>query len=184
MDRAEPRGALSDDLSRIGRGEAAALKQVYDKTSAKLFGICLRILGEPSEAEDVLQEVYLTVWRNAATFDRGRASPITWLSTIARNRAIDRLRTRHLGRSAPIEAAFAVPDAAPSAQSGLETAEGSAQLQACLAELDGPLQSAIRAAFLEGHTYDALAQRAGVPLGTMKSWIRRSLIKLRACLER
>jgi len=184
MDLADPRDALSDDLSRVGRGEASALKQVYDKTSAKLFGICLRILGEPSEAEDVLQEVYLTVWRSAATFDRGRASPITWLSTIARNRAIDRLRMRRPERAAPIEAAIAIPDAAPSAQAGLEAAQGSAQLQTCLTELDAPMQSAIRAAFLDGHTYDVLAQRAGVPLGTMKSWIRRSLIKLRACLER
>jgi len=184
MDLVEQREALSTALSRIGQGEAAALKELYEKTSGKLFGICLRILGEPSEAEDVLQEVYLTVWRNAATFERGRASPITWLSTIARNRAIDHLRMRRPERVAPIEAALAISDAAPSAQLGLEAIEDSTQLQACLAELDPPLQGAIRAAFLDGHTYEVLARKAGVPLGTMKSWIRRSLIKLRACLER
>jgi len=184
MNPVEQREALSAALSRIGQGEAAALKELYEKTSAKLFGICLRILGESSEAEDVLQEVYVTVWRNAGTFERTRASPITWLSTIARNRAIDHLRMRHPERVAPIEAGLAVCDAAPSAQLRLEAAESSAQLQACLAELDAPLQNAIRAAFLDGHTYDVIAQRAGVPLGTMKSWVRRSLIKLRACLDR
>lgn len=184
MDAKASRDALSIDLIRASRGEAASLKAVYDKTSAKLFGVCLRILGDRDEAEDVLQEVYLSVWRNAAAFDERRASPVTWMATIARNRAIDRLRARRPERSHPIDSALDVADDAPSAFDHLETAEGAARLNLCVAELESAHRDAIRAAFLDGFTYEALANRAGVPLGTMKSWIRRSLLKLRACMER
>jgi len=161
-----------------------ALREVYESTSAKLFGVCLRILGEPSEAEDVLQEVYTTVWRKASTFDGARASPITWMAAIARNRSIDRLRARPRARTEPIEAALAIADPSPSAETMLQDAQGSRRLRGCLDELEEPHRIAIRAAFLDGHTYDVLARGAGVPLGTMKSWIRRSLLKLKACMER
>jgi RNA polymerase sigma-70 factor (ECF subfamily) len=183
MDAKASRDALSIDLIRAARGEAAALKAVYDKTSAKLFGVCLRILGDRDEAEDVLQEVYLSVWRNAATFDETRASPVTWMATIARNRAIDRLRRRRPERSYPIDSALEVADGAPSALDRLDATEGAARLSYCVGELDSQHRDAIRAAFLDGFTYEALASRAGVPLGTMKSWIRRSLLKLRVCME-
>ncbi len=183
MEHERQRDALSDALRRVGQGEAAALKEVYDRTSAKLFGVCLRILGEPSESEDVLQDVYITVWRNAGGFDPRRASPITWLATIARNRAIDRVRTRHPGRFAPAELGLDVADAAPSALANLEDDEDRRRLAQCLGGLEEPQQSAIKRAFLDGFTYEALAGEAGVPLGTMKSWIRRALLKLRACLE-
>ena len=131
MDEDATRSQLAAALARVAGGDRAALRMIYEDTSAKLFGVCLRILKDRSEAEDVLQDVYVTVWRKAATFDPGRASPITWMVAIARNRAID-----------------------------------------------------IRAAFLDGATYEELAARLNVPLGTMKSWIRRGLLKLRACLER
>jgi RNA polymerase sigma-70 factor (ECF subfamily) len=157
---------------------------VYQDTSAKLFGVCLRILKDRSEAEDVLQDVYVTVWRKAATFDPGRASPITWMVAIARNRAIDRLRARAAGRLEPIEAADAVSDPAPAAVERVELAQQHQRLIRCLEELDARHASAIRAAFLDGATYEELAARMKVPLGTMKSWIRRGLLKLRACLER
>ncbi len=183
----EPEGqreALTGALARVGSGDAGALKEVYDRTSAKLFGVCLRILGEPTEAEDVLQEVYVSVWRNAAAFDADRASPITWLAAIARNRSIDRVRARHPERSIAIDAAMEVADAAPLASSLLEASQESRRLAGCLGELEPQHQGAIRAAFLDGQTYEVLASRAGVPLGTMKSWIRRSLIRLRGCLDR
>ena len=184
MDLDREREALREALARVGRGDASALKEVYERTSAKLFGICLRILGEKSEAEDVLQEVYVSVWRGAHGFDAGRGSPITWLARIARNRAIDRVRTRRPGRSEPIDAALNIVDASPSALASLEEAERARRLDECLDELEGPHQAAIRSAFLDGQTYEALARRADVPLGTMKSWIRRALIRLRTCLER
>jgi RNA polymerase sigma-70 factor (ECF subfamily) len=178
------RDTLVRALTRTARGEAPALKEIYERTSAKLFGICLRILGEASEAEDVLQEVYVSVWRGAGRFDAARASPITWLAAIARNRAIDRVRQRRPGRAGPIDAAAEVADPSPSALSGLEDAEQGRRLRDCLGELEEPQRGAIAGAFLDGHTYEALARQGGVPLGTMKSWIRRALIKLRACLER
>lgn len=176
--------ALAEALRRVAHRDVTALREVYDQTSAKLFGVCLRILGEPSEAEDVLQEVYSTVWRRAETFDSGRASAVTWLAAIARNRSIDRLRARPTMRPAPIEAVLDLADETPSAEMRLQDAQETRRLYGCLDELEEPHRNAVRGAFLDGFTYEALAQRADVPLGTMKSWIRRSLLKLRACLER
>src|ERR1700681_4552817 len=105
------RSQLVAALARVAGGDRAALRIVYQDTSAKLFGVCLRILNDRSEAEDVLQDVYVTVWRKAGTFDPGRASPITWLVAIARNRSIDKLRTGAAGRRTdPLESAEDVRD--------------------------------------------------------------------------
>jgi RNA polymerase sigma-70 factor (ECF subfamily) len=184
MDADTRRAQLAAALVRAGGGDRTALKIVYEDTSAKLFGICLRILNDRSEAEDVLQEVYVAVWRKAASFDPARASPMTWLVAIARNRAIDRLRASALRRRMePIESADELSDPAPAALDRLEMAQQHQRLAGCLEELEGRHAAAIRAAFLDGATYEELAVRMGVPLGTMKSWIRRGLLKLRACLE-
>ena len=179
------RAALSDALERAGRGEKPALESVYRATSAKLFGICLRILKDRQEAEDVLQSVYVSVWQQAGRFDPARASPITWLATLARNRAIDRLRS--LKRAADfdmIEAAEDIADDGPDALAGLEAREDARRLAGCIGELENRTALAIRSAFFGGVTYSDLAERAEVPLGTMKSWIRRGLMKLKECLER
>jgi RNA polymerase sigma factor (sigma-70 family) len=185
MDADARRCQLAAAINRVAAGDQAALRLVYAETSAKLFGVCLRILGERSEAEDVLQEVYLTVWRKAASFEESVASPITWLVAIARNRSIDRLRAGGASRaSLPIEAAAEVPDPGLSAVERLEIGEDQARLRDCLHELEERQSVAIRSAFIDGFTYDELAAKANVPLGTMKSWIRRGLLKLRACLER
>jgi RNA polymerase sigma-70 factor (ECF subfamily) len=176
--------ALSPLMPRIAAGDRSALRQLYDATSAKLFGVCLRILSDREEAEDVLQEVYVTVWRRADRFDAGRASVMTWVSTIARNRAIDRLRARGpLARAEPVED-LEIADDQPGAEALLSAADDAGRLHACLSELDERTKSVIRTAFFEGVTYDALAQRMGAPLGTVKSWIRRGLAKLKGCLER
>jgi len=181
----ENRSQLVAALARVAGGDRAALQLVYQDTSAKLFGVCVRILNDKSEAEDVLQEVYLTVWRKAATFDPARASPITWLVAIARNRSIDRLRAvAGRGRMAPIESAQDVHDPAPAALDLVHAAQQSSRLATCMGELEQRQSIAIRAAFMEGNTYEELAARMRVPLGTMKSWIRRGLLKLRDCLER
>jgi RNA polymerase sigma-70 factor (ECF subfamily) len=175
---------LSDDIARVARGDTAALERIYRASSAKLMGVCLRILEDRSEAEDVLHEVYLTVWRNAGAYAERRGSPMTWLSTIARNKSIDRLRSRGRRRTAPIEAADDVPDSAPGAAALVETGQTATQLDGCMGELDERTRMAIRTAFFEGATYPELSQRLQTPLGTVKSWVRRGLLKLKACLSR
>lgn len=184
MDLDANRSLIVTALARIPAGDRAALQTVYRLTSAKLFGVALRILGEASEAEDVLQEVYVTVWRKAVDFDAARASPMTWLIAIARNRAIDRLRaTRTSRRMEPIDAAGEVADTGPGADRAMEMSQDSARLHGCLDGLATHERAALRGAYFDGNTYEDLAARMSVPLGTMKSWIRRAMIKLKSCLE-
>lgn len=176
------RARLVRALGDVARGERAALKTVYDLTAAKLMGVCLRICQDREGAEDVMQEVYLKVWDRAGRFDASRASPITWLCAIARNTAIDWRRARGLGEMVQVEAALELPDDRPSAEALLEAGEAQARIFDCLDALDEKPRSAIRAAFFHGRTYPELAAAAAVPLGTMKSWIRRGLLQLRGCL--
>lgn len=184
-DRNRERSLLVQALVQVAQGDREALREVYARTSAKLFGVCLRILGDRSEAEDALQEIYLVVWRRAGTFDPGRTSPITWLAVLARNRAIDMLRASGRPRATePIERALEVPDSEPDALSLLETDQESGRLMGCVGELEKRQAEAIRAAFFAGLSYPELASRSAVPLGTMKSMIRRGLLRLRECLER
>lgn len=183
--RNEQRERLVRALASAAEGREDSLREVYDLTSAKLYGICLRILGDAQEAEDALQDVYVSVWKRAGSFDSSRASPITWLATLARNRAIDRLRSsRRGGAAAPVEAAHDIADPAPSALMALEASEDRARLTGCIGELEVRFAAAIRSAFFGGFTYAELADKAGVPLGTMKSIVRRALMKLKDCLER
>lgn len=174
---------LAQLIESVARGDRQAFALLYRRTSAKLYGICLRLLGSEAEAQDALQEVYVTVWRKAGRFDLEKASAITWLAVLARNRSIDRLRRRPLA-SDGLEAAEEVEDESPSAFDLVGNAQDAARLGHCLEELEERARSMIRAAFLDGATYPELAEREGVPLGTMKSWIRRGLQRLRGCLER
>jgi RNA polymerase sigma-70 factor (ECF subfamily) len=175
----------SELLTAVGRGDASAFERLYRETSSRLFGVCLRLLPERSEAEDVLQEVYATVWRKAGQFDASRASAITWLAMIARNKAIDRLRAAPSSlKRAPIELIDEIADSAPSPSAQVESADENERLRLCMEELDARRRQLIRTAFFDGATYEELAQRSGSPLGSIKSWIRRGLIQLRACLER
>ncbi len=166
-------------------GDRSAFENLYSRTSAKLFGVCLRILHERSEAEEVLQDVYLTIWRKAAQYDGNRASPITWLAMIARNKSIDRLRSGRIDRAAlPIDLAAELADEGISAPAMVEAAAEGKRLHICLDELSSEQRSAIRVAFFEGCTYEEIAARSDTPLGTIKSWIRRGLLKLKDCLQR
>lgn len=180
----EAREALRAAMIRLGDGDRTALEQVYSATRVKLYGICLRILGDRKEAEDALQDVYVNLWQRAGRYDPERASPIAWLATFARNRAIDRLRKGKVREGAvAVEEAAPLADETPLADDLLIDAERAARVHACLGKLDDPARSNIRAAFFEGRTYGELAEAQDVPLGTMKSWIRRGLMKLRECME-
>jgi RNA polymerase sigma-70 factor (ECF subfamily) len=181
---AAPNDTLTPLMARIAEGDRAALRALYQATSSKLFGVCLRILGDREESEDVLQDVYVTIWRRADRYDPARASVTTWLSTIARNRAIDRLRARGpLARAEPVDD-LPIADETPGAEHRLEAADDAVRLEGCLGELDERTRQVIRTAFFEGVTYEALAKRLDAPLGTVKSWIRRGLARLKGCLER
>jgi RNA polymerase sigma-70 factor (ECF subfamily) len=183
--RADPDGArqrLVEALVATGDEDRGAFRTLYHLTSAKLFGICLRICGDRQAAEDVLSEVYLTIWKRAGAFEPGRASPITWLATIARNRAIDWRRSAGRAPPARIDDVPEIADDRISAEDSLLVDERAGQLHHCLEELEQRQRDAIRTAFFDGLTYAELATRNAVPLGTMKSWVRRGLLRLKDCL--
>lgn len=169
-------------LDAVARGDRLALAQLYERTSAKMYGICLRLLGNEQDAQDALHDTFLTVWKSAARFDPAKAGAITWLAAVTRNKAIDRLRQRR-GPSEPVESAEQLPDDGPSAFDVIEQDQDRQRLAFCLEQLDERARTLIRSAFFAGLTYAELAARDAVPLGTMKSWIRRGLINLRLCLE-
>ena len=191
FDQASPGSAPAMDrrglerlLAAVAAGDAQAFERLYHATSAKLFGVCLRLLSDRSDAEDVLQDAYAAIWRKAAQYDAAIASPITWLAMIAHNKAIDRLRTDGATRNAlPIEFAEDVSDASPGAVALAEHAGEARRLDHCLQRLEARRRTLIRTAFFDGATYEELARRTDTPIGTVKSWIRRGLLQLRTCLE-
>ena len=173
--------SLEQLLRRTARRDRAAFAALYAQTSAKLFGIALRIMRQREPAEEVLQESFVAVWQRAADYDPGRGSATGWLVTIVRHCAIDQLRRRTArpeSRGVPEEALAALvsPD---SADTGAELRA----LQRCLDELDQAPRRAVLLAYCYGLTRDELAVRLAVPVGTVKSWLRRSLERLQRCLE-
>jgi len=176
------RARLVEALVATGREDRSAFRTVYDLTSAKLFGVVLRICNDRGAAEEVLSDVYLTIWKRAGAYEPGRASPISWLATIARNRAIDWRRAAGRTPSTPLEEAPDIADDRASAFDLLAQDEGARALHLCLDALDDKQRGAIRTAFFDGLTYE-IAEREAVPIGTMKSWVRRGLIRLKECLD-
>lgn len=180
-------GPLSEQIEKLivltALGNRRAFHELYDATSAKLFGVCLRILRNRAEAEDALQEVYIRVWHKADSYTASRAAPMSWLAAIARNHAIDRVRAR---RPDPeeLERRTDLSDDDPTPEEAAVASGERARLDACLAELDDAKRDAVRGAYLEGYSYKELADKHGIPLNTVRTWLRRSLMKLRECLER
>lgn len=164
--------------------DRAAFDQLYLHTSAKLFGICLRVLNDRAEAEGALQEIYVKIWQKADTYAANGMSPMTWLITVARNHAIDRLRKRRVTRGAGLEEAEELPSADPGPEALAVKASEARALRSCLDELPEDRAEAVQRAYMLGETYAELAARYEVPLNTMKTWLRRSLLKLRECLSR
>ncbi len=176
---------VADLLRQVATEDRAAFRALYAATSAKLFGTLTRILGTRSEAEDAVQEVYTKVWLNARRFDPGRGAGMTWLIAIARNHAIDRIRSRPDARPSDDEDALdAVADTRPGVESRLVAMGETQRLVDCFAELEPDRARAIRGAYLDGQSYQALADRSGVPVNTMRTWLRRALIALRECVDR
>ena len=170
-------------LAHVALGNREAFEALYRGTADRLFAICLRVLTERSEAEDALQDAFTTVWRKAAQFDATRASAMAWLAMIARNKAIDRLRSTPLRQArASIELARDVEDPGASPPLQAQAAADRVRLEHCLERLEPRRRSLIRAAFFDGLTYEELAAKIQAPLGSTKSWIRRGLLQLRECL--
>mgnify|MGYP002384920627 FL=1 len=170
-------------ILRVALKDRAAFDALYRQTSAKLFGVCLRVLADRTEAEEALQEVYVKVWTRADRFAASELSPISWLVAVARNHAIDRLRTRRPNR-ASFEEALELADPAPDPETLAVSGGEMASVERCLGELEADRAAAVRGAYVGGDSYAELAARFGVPLNTMRTWLRRSLIRLRECLER
>jgi RNA polymerase sigma-70 factor, ECF subfamily len=176
--------SLENLLAQVAMGNRSAFNALYRSTSNRLFGICLRVLAQRAEAEDALQDVYTAVWRKAGQFDATKASATSWLAMIARNKAIDRLRSMPARQSrASVELAENVEDPGASPSQQVQTATDRAQLDHCLERLEPRRRSLIRAAFFDGLTYEELSAKIEAPLGSIKSWIRRGLMQLRECLD-
>ena len=178
------RAALASALDKVAQGHRSALQTVYQLTSDKLFTTIVRIVRDRERAEDCLQDAYVKVWQRAGRFDSTQGSPITWLCTIARNTALDALRRDARRQEVAGDVLPEVEDAnLQPADDWLCAEEDSVKLAECLKTLQADHRRSIRMAFFEGYTHTELAERIDVPLGTMKSWIRRGLAGLKGCLD-
>ncbi len=164
-------------LAATAEGDKNAFSRLYRITSPKLYAIAVRILKTEGQAQECLQEAYLSVWRQAATYQEGKAAPMTWLVTIVRNRALDMLRRqRHELRRDEIEVDML---SAPSSGSTVDRLA----IEKCLQALRADQRECLQLAYFEGLTHPELADRLSHPIGTIKTWIRRGLEQLRQCLE-
>ncbi len=177
------RGDVERLIERVARRDRGAFLALYDATGAKLHGVCLRVLKDPAEAEDALQDAFVKVWRHADRYRANGLSPMTWLIAVARNSAIDRLRGRRAGAGGGDAALAQLSDPAPGPEALAVAASQAREIARCLEELPDTRAQAVRGAYLDGQSYRDLARRFGVPLNTMRTWLRRSLVKLRECLE-
>jgi RNA polymerase sigma-70 factor, ECF subfamily len=177
----DPREADRVLIARIEGRDPDALGTLYDRHSARLFGLAQRILGDTGEAEEVLQEVFLYVWKAAATFDPSRGPVLAWLLVATRSRSIDRLRSRRPGRSGGVRSLDEVPEAASSEdiEADASSREWEAQCRAAIAELPEDQRRALELAYFDGLTHQEIAERTATPLGTVKTRVRLGLMKLR-----
>ena len=187
---------LSRLLARAGLGDRVAFATLYEQTSSHLFAVVLRIQRDRAQAEDILQEVYVNVWRGASSFDAAQSQPLTWQTRIARNRAIDSLRrsrtqpqtqspaTLAAGADAEDDSVYdTVADSAPGPLDLLSRAAEARSLEACMEKLSALQRQSVALAFFHGLSHAEVAAQLRQPLGTVKSWVRRALQSLKACLQ-
>ena len=176
-------------LSRVALQDRAALRGLYDATAGRLLAIVQRMLDDRGMAEDVIQDTFVTVWQRAAQFPQLRTSPLAWLTTIARHRAIDVMRRRRPETSLTWqdddgqEHQHDVADDSGTPLDRLQDRQEDGRLSHCVGTLDEAPRQAVLLAYYEGLTHEELAARLKRPLGTVKTWVRRSLLQLKACLE-
>lgn len=178
----EDRDVIAQCFARIAAQDAGGLRDLIALTQPRIRAIALRLLGDGAEVDEVVQDVYLTAWDKAARYDAGRAHGTAWLTVIVRNRCLDRLRARTVRRVASSDPSDVLivngwQEDETERNNRLE------RLSMSLETLDPDTRHAIKAAFFDGHTYEALARSHNVPVGTMKSRIRRGLLALRSVLR-
>ncbi|MCB1754167.1 MAG: sigma-70 family RNA polymerase sigma factor [Gammaproteobacteria bacterium] len=178
-----PESDLNNLLVKIALGNRPAFAQLYSHTSAKLFAVLLRLLDNRADAEDALQEVFIRIWQRADRYKPSGHSAMPWLHTVARNHAIERLRTKKR-QPVPLDEPDSKPSAEATPERSLTASNDLQRVGECLEELEEDRASALCSAYLDGDSYQTLADRFDVPLNTMRTWLRRSLQKLKACFER
>lgn len=171
-------------MDRIAARDRAAFAALYEATSAKLFGIIVRILLRREVAEEVLQDVYVRIWERAGDFDAARASPITWMAAIARNRALDEVR-----RAKPVSIedrpdVLQIADPAAPASEQVAQSQELQRMRDCIETLERDKRDLVRLAYMDGLSREELAKRTGAPVSTVKTWLHRSLKQLRDCLDK
>ena len=173
-------------LSRIAERDLSALEEFYDQTATPLFSVAFRILGEASEAEEVIQDVFVQIWEKAPTFDAALGSPFHWALSITRHRSIDRLRSRQR-RVRLVEnlqqEAFADAPQEPALSLPSIDSDDVARIRSALESLPPDQRQAIEMAFFSGKTHQEIAQELGQPIGTIKARIRRGMLKMRDSLQ-
>ncbi|MBD9374181.1 sigma-70 family RNA polymerase sigma factor [Rhizobium sp. ARZ01] len=168
-------------IGRICLQDRQAFRRLYELTGAKLFPICLRMLGKREDAEEALQDIYVKIWQRADRFAPDETSAFAWLAAVARYHAIDVIRARRPVAS-DIEEAYDIGDAEPGPEARSTLISEARRIEASLKQLEAEKASAVRQAYVEAMSYEELATQFGVPLNTMKTWLRQSLLILRECL--
>ncbi len=176
-------------LERVAQQDTAALKHLYDHVSGKLYGLALRVVGNAEAAEDVLQHTFMQVWRTAADYRATLSPPMAWLCLIVRSRALDHLRRHAAERgNARVEWDDTLADTlagdGPTPQDAAQASQAAQALHRCLAGLDKRQREVVSLAYLRDLSHSELAQQLQLPLGTVKTWIRRGLDQLRGCMAR
>lgn len=179
-ERVEP--DLNTIIAKVATGDQAAFASLYDHLAPTVFGVVRRVLRDPSQAEEVTQEVFVEIWRQAARFDGERGSVRTWSVTIAHRRAVDRVRSEQAHRDRQVRVATADIDGDPTPEDSAVDTEDRRRARAAMAELSEPQREALELAFYDGLTHVQIADRLGVALGTVKTRIRDGLIRLRSVM--